>query len=143
MLFININGKLGLIPFFCCCLVVNYSDIIFSNFLTDKTWNIVLQITKHSRNFLLGLRFRIHSWCADPWHFPVAWSSYFTFSSPYWCLFTNATFSKTIKIFMMFFTHSKRLIKFCFNYFRIMFTLYLLLHFIISFEYVSIASSSK
>ena len=32
--------------------------------------------------------------------------------------FTNPTFNRTFKIFMIFVSHNKRFIKFCFNYFR-------------------------
>ena len=37
-------------------------------------------------------------------------------------LFTNLTFTKIFKIFMIFFSHKMRFIKFCFNSFRTIFT---------------------
>ena len=119
----NTNGSLGLISF--CFWLLNSKTRIFSYcFVITFTlklyfpisWKVDTNCSSSNYNktgiFLFRLRFRLHSGSTDPQYFPVirVWSFTFTSRSSY-AFFTNPTFSRIIKIFMIFFSNNNRFIK--------------------------------
>lgn len=86
-----------------------YFQIIFCNFFRDKIWIKVLQIMKHNRDFLATLRFKLHTWCADPQYFSVAWLWSCPSPSSYIILYMQHS-ARFLIIFMIFSSHKKRFI---------------------------------